>query len=57
MCTAADQACAQIAPFYLPDPYENWGYGKGAGLFASLIGVSAFMMVACHVWGPRWRGE
>ncbi|KAL4245865.1 hypothetical protein ABKN59_008794 [Abortiporus biennis] len=44
-----------IAPFYLPIPFENWGDAKAAGLFSALIGLGAFMVVLCHIWGPKWR--
>ncbi|PSR71886.1 hypothetical protein PHLCEN_2v12230 [Hermanssonia centrifuga] len=55
--TVVRQTYAFIAPFYLPIPFEQWGPGKAAGLFAALITVGAIMIGACHIWGRKWRGS
>ncbi|THH29771.1 hypothetical protein EUX98_g4423 [Antrodiella citrinella] len=52
------QIFAFIAPFYLPIPFASWGNARAAGLFASLIGLATFMVLACQIWGPamrRWK--
>ena len=47
----------QLAPFYLGHAVINLGTAKAVGLFSSLIGVGMFMVIACNIWGPKWRAQ
>ncbi|GAA6063040.1 hypothetical protein JCM10212_001019 [Sporobolomyces blumeae] len=52
------QVYAFTAPFYLNLVFENLGDAKAAGLLGALtIGVGFICMIACMVFGPRWRSH
>ncbi|KAF8509789.1 MFS multidrug transporter [Gautieria morchelliformis] len=44
-----------LAPFYLGHAVTNLGTAKAVGLFSSIMGIGMFMVIACNIWGPRWR--
>jgi len=46
-----------LAPFYLGDAVTNLGPGKASGLFSAIMGLGMFMVLACNIWGPRWRAR
>lgn len=50
------QTYAFTAPFYLNVLFENLGGTKAGGVLASLVGGVGFLLVlACLVYGRRWR--
>ncbi|GAA5824385.1 hypothetical protein JCM11251_000400 [Rhodosporidiobolus azoricus] len=52
------QVYAFTAPFYLSMPFEEWGAAKAGGLYAGLSGgVGIITIVACLVYGRRWRQQ
>ncbi|EIW85848.1 MFS general substrate transporter [Coniophora puteana RWD-64-598 SS2] len=46
---------AFASPFYLSGAYTKMGDTRASGLFAGLIGVAMMMVIACIVWGRKWR--